>query len=327
MRIGDRAIVVTPIDNPCQYDPDWRSAVASAMVDNPGARIDPDYSRYRRDPWIRAQTAYLSSRRSGSQPSRDPIQTRLANLWAQGSSLSDARFRLEPLLLTAVDYEVIALDLTGDGANRSAVETYEKLFFNIRDGEGRLSRSCQLRQYFAMPSGEIDENTPPEAMWKMIGALMGYDTLVNMWLWKDAHGLVNRSQEYVLDEMWRVAQSRLFMSMFANRVGHESMAKLLASISAQQKMLHEDKDSGQMGDELTMTLMRVLRMLAPGVVGRAASEVDAQHRIMDAVNARMEAERAVSSIDIGTTGKNGVHFLPNKGGYGDSGTPDEEHEI
>lgn len=327
MRVGDRAVIVTPIDNPCQYDPDWRSALASALVESPGARIDPDYARYRRDPWVRAQVAYLSSDRAKVPLVRDTMQTRLANLWAQGTSLSDARFRLEPLLLTSVDYEVISLDIAGSGMYRKAVETYERLFFNIRDDDGRISKSCQLKQYFAMPSGEIDENTPPEAMWKMIGALMGYDTLVNLWLWKDAHGVCNGSQEYVLDEMWRVAQSRLFLSMFANRVGHESMAKLLASISAQQKMLHEDKDSGQLGDELTSTLMRVLRLLSPKVIGQAASEVDEQQRIMEAVNSRLEAEMAVSSIDIGTTGKNGVHFLPNAGGHDDSGPPDEEHEI
>lgn len=323
MRIGDRTVVVTPIDNPCQYDPDWRSAVASAFADDPYARVDPEYQRYRNDPYVRRQVQYLRS--NGRDRGRDRMSVRLANLWAQGASVSDVRFRLEPLLLTAADYETIALDLTGDGEDRDAIEAYERLFFNIRDGEGRLSRSCQLRQYFAMPSGEIDENTPPEAMWKMVGALMGYDTLVAIWMWKDAHGIVNRSQEYMLDEMWRVAQSRLFMSMFANRVGHESMAKLLASISAQQKMLHEDKDAGQLGNELTTTLMQVLRLTMPKVLGSVANEVDAQRAVVEAINARLEAERAVESIDIGTTGKNGVHFLPNAGRGGD--VPDEAEEV
>lgn len=326
MRIGDRAIVITPIDNPCQYDPDWRSAVASAFVDNPTAGIGPEYQSYRLDPFIRKQMLYLRSRRTGSSfPGLAPI--RLANLWAQGTSLSDARFRIEPLLLTAVDYETISLDITGEGESTDAIEAYERLFFNIRDRDGRLSRSCQLRQYFAMPSGEINENTPPEAMWKMIGALMGYDTLVNLWLWKDAHGITNGSQEYILDEMWRVAQSRLFLSMFANRVGHESMAKLLASISAQQKLLHEDKDVGQLGNELTLTLMNVLKLTAPKVVGQVANEVDLQQKVMEAVNSRLEAEKAVAGVDIGSVGKNGVHFLSNAEGRTDSTLPVEEHEI
>ena len=315
-------MVVTPIDNPCQYDPDWRAVVASAFVENPTAHVDVEYQRYRSDPYIQMQMRFLRSQRSAiSHSSMNLSHIRLANLWAQGQNVSDVRFRLEPLLLTSVDYEVISLDITGDGADRNAIEAYEKLFFNIRNQEGRLSRSCQLRQYFAMPSGEINENTPPEAMWKMIGALMGYDTLVNMWLWKDAHGVENKSQEYVLDEMWRVAQSRLFMSMFANRIGHESMAKLLASISAQQKLLHEDKNAGQLGEELTKTLLEVLRLTSPKVIDAAATEVDMQHRIMDAVNSRLEAEKAVGAIEIGDVGKNGVAFLPN------AEVKEEEHEV
>lgn len=308
MTVGG-TVIVTPVDNPCQFDPDWRSSLAMAVCDNPSAPVDPEYRRYRNDPYVRRQVQYLSSERTGrSVQGMAPV--RVANLWARGTSASDTRFRLEPLLLTAVPYDVIALDITGDVEDADAIEAYEKLFFNIRDAEGRLSRSCQLRQWFAMPSGVVNEDTPPEAMWRMIGALMGYDTLVAVWLWKDAHGTRETSQEYMLDEMWRVAQSRLFLSMFANRVGHESMAKLLASIGAQQKMLKEDKNAGDLSMEVTTTLMQVLSMFTPRVIGDAASEVDRQRMVMDAVNSRLEAEMAVSSTDIGQIGGNGVKFLP-----------------
>lgn len=307
MTVGDR-VVVTPIDNPCQYDPDWRAAVASAVFENPGATFQPEYQRYRNDPYVRMQVQYLRTRDS-RRLSQAMFPVRVANLWSMGSNVSDARFRIEPLLLTAVDYDVIALDITGDGADREAIRAYERIFFNIRDNDGRLSRSCQLRQYFAMPSGVIDENTPPEAMWKMIGALLGYDTLANVWMWKDAHGVTDTSQEYVLDEMWRVAQSRLFMSMFANRVGHESMAKLLASISAQQKMLKEEKSTGDLSMDITTTLMEVLSLAAPRVLDDAASDVDVQTRMIEAVNARLDAERAVTMSGSGTDGHNGVKFI------------------
>lgn len=308
MTVGG-TVIVTPVDNPCQYDPDWRSMLAMALSSNPSASVQPEYHRYRNDPYVRRQIQYLAAEGSG-RAQHGMMAVRVANLWSRGTSASDARFRIEPLLLTPVSYETIALDITGDADDAEAIEAYEKLFFNIRTQDGRLSRSCQLRQYFAMPSGLVDENTPPEAMWRMIGALMGYDTLVSVWLWKDAHGIENTSQEYMLDEMWRVAQSRLFLSMFANRVGHESMAKLLASIGAQQKMLKEDKNAGDLSMEVTTTLMQVLSMFAPRVIGEAASEVDRQRLVMNAVNSRLEAERAVSSTDIGQIGGNGVKFLP-----------------
>jgi len=301
MTIGGTTIV-TPTDNPCQFDPDWRGSVAMALFRNPNEPVYPEYQKYKFDPFIRRQISYLRSQNS-PRLNKDQLACRLASLWAGGASVSDVRFRLDPLLLTPVSYEVIALDIMGDEADPFVIETYEKLYFNIRNNEGKLSKSCQLKQYFAMPGGEIDQDTPPEALWKMIAALMGYDTLMGVWLWKDAHGLKETSQEYVLDEMWRVAQSRLFMSMFANRVGHESMAKLLASISAQQKMLHEEKNSGDTGTELVRTLLEVLCKTNPVLINSTAKEVDLQQRVLQSVNARLEAEHAVEEYDLGDKGK------------------------
>lgn len=304
MTIGGTTIV-TPIDNPCQFDPDWRGSVAMALFRNPNDPVGPEYQKYKLDPFIRMQISYLRAQ-SSPRLNKGQLACRLAGLWAGGASISDVRFRLEPLLLTPVSYEVIALDIMGDEADPFVIETYEKLYFNIRGKDGRLSRSCQLKQYFAMPSGEIDQDTPPEALWKMIAALMGYDTLMGVWLWRDAHGMTETSQEYVLDEMWRVAQSRLFMSMFANRVGHESMAKLLASISAQQKMLHEEKDSGNTGTELVRVLLDVLCKTNPVLINSAAKETDLHRMVLDSVNARLEAEQAVEEYDLGDKGD--LHF-------------------
>lgn len=324
MRIGG-TVVVTPIDNPCQYDPDWRNSIAIALHEGT-ERIEPEYSQYRSDKWIRLQLSFLRARDRGLKLTRDQMMLRLASVWFQGNNVSDVRLRLEPLLLTAARMDTIALDLLGSVDCLKAVEFYEKLYFNIRTDDWRISRSCQLKQYFALPSGEFNEDTPPENMWKMVAALMGYDTLMAVWLWRDAHGLHNTSQEYLLDEMWRVAQSRLFMSMFANRVGHESMAKLLSAISAQQKMLHEDKDSGSLGVEMVKTMQDILGLVSPSVIGAMSRDVDEKMR-EEAVMARLEASKAVSEVVLGTTGRNGVKLLPGESSPVDSVQTIEEREI
>lgn len=318
MRIGG-TVVVTPLDNPCQYEPDWRNSIALALHDGHD-RIDPAYARYRNDRWIRLQLSFLRARDRKLKMTDDQMMLRLASIWFQGNSISDVRLRLEPLLLTAARFDTIALDILGSTECLKAIEYYEKLYFNIRDDEGRLSRSCQLRQYFALPSGEFNSDTPPENLWKMIATLMGYDTLVAIWLWKDAHGVKNASQEYLLDEMWRVAQSRLFMSMFANRVGHESMAKLLSAISAQQKMLHEDKDNGSLGLEMVQTMQNMLSLVSPSVINTMSRDVDAKMEA-EAAQARLEAGKAVAEVVLGTTGKNGVKLLPGEN-IQDSGKAD-----
>ena len=308
MRING-TVVVTPIDNPGQYDPDWRNSIAMGLLDS-GETVDPVYMRYLSDPWVKRQAAYFRAAKQGRPLTRDQARLRLANLWFQGSDVADVRFRLEPLLLTAASYRVIALDVLGDDGcdDLGSIEDYEKLYFNIRDKDGRLNKSCQLRQYFALPSGRFSQDTPPEQMWKMIGSLMGYDTLVSVWMWKDAHGIVNNSQEYLLDEMWRLAQSRLFMSMFADRVGHESMAKLLSAISGQQKMIQDGKNAGASDLDMVKAMQGMLGLMSPVMVGSIAADVD-RLKIEEASAARLRAESAVDAVDIGETGKNGVKFL------------------
>ena len=311
MRIGD-TVVITPIDNPGQFDPDWRNGIARSLYEDGSARIDPVYARYRNDPWIKRQLAYLRAIDRRSVLSRQMSDLRLADLWFRGNNVSDVRFRLEPLLLTAVDYNTIALDILGDAEGVGAIVAYERMYFNIRDDKGRLSRSCQLRQYFALPSGEFDKDTPPEQMWKMIGSLMGYDTLVSIWLWKDAHGIRNNSQEYLLDEMWRLAQSRLFMSMFADRVGHESMAKLLGAISSQQKLIADGKNSGMVESEMVSAVQGMLSLASPKVINAVALGVDEARMVEEATASRLRAESAVDSVELKLDGvadgrRNGVN--------------------
>lgn len=296
MRLGDRNIV-TPIDNPCQFDPDWRAYVAMAFVDKPRVRLQSEYSEYEDDEWIHRQIEFVKAKTSGKKLTQKQKAVNMANVWYRGSRPSDMKFRLEPLLLTAASMHVIALDMGGGAVDDDAFTAYERLFFNVRLNDGRLHPSCQLRQYFALPTGEFDEDTPKEQIWKMIGALMGYDTLTSVWLWNNAHGRTSDSQEAMLDEMWRVAQSRVFMSMFEDRIGHESMAKLLSALTSQTKMIHDSKESGDVGLDTTRTLMAILYKASPQVIG-AAKAVDAQSTMMRSIRSTLEAEAAVARTTL-----------------------------
>lgn len=300
MKLGDQ-LIVTPLDNPCQYQPDWRSYVAMALADGRGARLPSDYAEYAEDPWIRKQAEYAKIAAAGRRIPRRLKPLHTANVWSKGTRPSDVRYRLEPLLLTAASMNVIALDIGGGVVDAEAFVAYERLFFNVRLDDGRLHPSCQLRQYFALPTGEFDENTPQEQIWKMIGALMGYDTLTSVWLWKDAHGRKDDSQETMLDEMWRVAQSRVFMSMFEDRIGHESMAKLLSALTSQTKMIHDSKESGDVGLDTTRTLMAILYKASPQVIG-AAKAVDAQATMMRSIRDTLAAEANVARTELPEAG-------------------------
>lgn len=296
MEYGSETIV-TPIDNPVQFDPDWRNALATAMVDYPKVRPDPLYSDYLHDPWVKQQAEYLKLVRTGRALSRRHNVLRIASTWYQGSHVSDVKMRIEPLLLTAADYGVISDDIGGGSVGEDVFEAYEKLYFNVRDSKGQLTKSCQLRQYFALPEGNFDRDTPLEKLWKMVGALMGYDTLVTMWLWGDASGLTARSNEYMLNEMWRVAQSRLFMHIFSDRVGHESLAKLLSAFTGQAKMLHDSASGTGQAFDTARTLMTLLSNTRPTVIG-AAAVVDSVPDLTAAIRAKLSAQKQIESTEV-----------------------------
>ena len=131
----------------------------------------------------------------------------------------------------------------------------------------------------------------------MVGALMGYDTLVTMWLWGDAAGLTARSSEYMLNEMWRVAQSRLFMHIFSDRVGHESLAKLLSAFTGQAKMLHDAASGTGQAFDTARTLMALLSNTRPTVIG-AAAVVDSVPDLTAAIRAKLSAQKTISNQEI-----------------------------
>lgn len=308
MQLGSTT-VVTPQDNPCQYDPDWRNSLAMALVDDPGLRLDFEYVDYKDDPWVKKQVEYLKLvKRSYTKPgytlklTEDQKCLRLASIWNQGTRPSDVKFRIEPLLLTAVSLEAIRLDIGGEDIPLEAFKAYEKLYFNIRTDDFRLNKSCQLRQYFALPDGQFDQDTPVELVWKMVGALMGYDTLVNIWLWTDAHGLTHNSQDHMLDEMWRVAQSRLFLNMFRNTVGNESMAKLLSAFTAQSKLLQDSKAAGGQSLDTTKALMAILYKSSPKIIS-VAKDVDTVSATTQVIRERLALQQAIGKTKIDDAGK------------------------
>ena len=296
MEYGGESIV-TPLDNPVQFDPDWRNAIATAAVDYPRAKVDPMYREYLRDPWIKRHIEYLTLRNAGRALSKRHDASRIASTWHQGSRVSDTKMRVEPLLLTSISYTDVGNVIGGGKIPDEVYETYEKLYFNVREDDGSLTKSCQLRQYFSLPEGQYGKDTPPEKLWKMVGALMGHETLLRMWIWDRAAGVVSRSDEFMLNEMWRVAQSRLFMHIFSDRVGHESLAKLLSAFTGQAKMLHDSSaGSGQVFDT-ARTLMMLLANTRPTVIG-AAAVVDSVPDLTAAIRAKLAAQKTISNTEI-----------------------------
>lgn len=299
--------ITTPYDNPLQYDPAWRNSIAIALAADDRLRLEPEYRHYANDKWIRARKASIIRASKGNKrPDAMHDAIRLAATWYQGSRQSDVKARLEPLLLTSVAFDIIAADMSGGELEVDPFVAYERLFFNIRKDDGRVTQSFQLRQYFAMPNGEVDANgtrTSDSELWRLVGALMGYDTLARAWLWSGAHGLSVVPKEYMFDEMWRVAQSRIFMGLIAGRVGGDTLSKLLAAFTGQVRMVRETGNSTGQGVETSKALMALLGLMMPEVLS-AAKDVDTDNiLITESIKNRLSAQKTITAQDIPDAGK------------------------
>lgn len=302
MQIGNLTIVL-PIDDPCAFEPSWRNSLARALIDlRPKlASIDPVYKDYVQDKYVQKYIKYLKAESAGKPLTTEQSYMRIALMWYENPSPSGVRFRLEPLLLTGATMDTIMLDLSGGTVPVEVFTFYEKLFFNIRDEEGRLSKSCQLRQAFAMPNGEDLREADSTEIWRAIAALMGYDVLMHVWMWKDAHGLTTKGLEFLLDETWRAAQSRLFVSVFADRVGHKSLGDILATYTSQFKMLREQRMTSEDSNDTTKALMAVLYHTSPHMIA-VAHDVDALAEETAAIQSRITSQLAIEKQHVNDNG-------------------------
>lgn len=304
MQIGNLTIVL-PVDDPCAYEPSWRNSLARTIIEiRPRlSTIDAIYRPYFQDKYVQKLVKFLRAESSGKALSLEQSYIRLALMWYNNPSPSGAKFRLEPLLLTGATMETIMLDISGGTVPLDVFKFYEKLFFNIRDEEFRLSKSCQLRQSFAMPEGDDLRDADSSEIWKAIATLMGYDVLMNVWMWKDAHGLSSKGSEFLLDETWRAAQSRLFMSVFSDRVGHKSLGDILGAYTSQFKMLKDTRSDSGSENDTTKALMAVLSHTAPHMV-TIAHDVDSLSAETAAIQSRIASQLAIEKQKIEDKGSN-----------------------
>ena len=303
MQLGNLTIIL-PVDDPCAYEPSWRHSLAQAIVTlRPRVKdVDYIYRDYFSDKYVVKYCKTLRRMQAGKPLNEEQSCIRMARQWFDNPSPAGVRFRLEPLLLTGATMETILLDISGGTVPKDAFVFYEKLFFNIRDEEGRLSKSCQLRQSFALPNGDDLGEASPQEVWKAIACLMGYDVLMHVWMWQDAHGLSTKGAEFLLDETWRAAQSRLFFSVFTDRVGHKSMADILSAYTSQYKTIRDYNQVSNGGSDTTKALMAVLYQTSPKMVS-VAKDVDALKAQTAEIQARIGSQLAIEKQKIEDRGK------------------------
>lgn len=298
------------------------------VVKNVPRPVEPFYSHpefrvYANDQYIRMRVFMMSETPVGNRPEEKYEAYRLAEMWYEEPDHEAAmKKRIEPLLLTGIGTDIIALDLLGQVSYRSAIETYEKLYFNCRDENFNLNASMQLIQRFAMPFGPlktfirkwevldkdgfvVGDGRPiakDSDIWKAVAANLGYEALMYMWHWtRVAHGMKGNSLENLLNVSWEVGAAQIFSALYTGNIAHEDLARILSAYTAQAKKITDDRngrsDSGE--DDTTKALMELLYRFSPKMV--AFTEADNKAR-NDEIQGRISAQLAISKTSIKDNG-------------------------
>lgn len=380
MEIPETGDVTTPVDDPCGFDPAWRSKVAAYLF-SVGVRSEedfdsiarngymdasrmsedevhvpvkkgkkgkqkekkkskrqleksrrpitpfdahPEYRPFAMDKWIRGMVSMSNDDLEGAPLADENVPIRLATRWySEMESEAALRKRLEPLLLTEIGMDIIALDIVGVASAQPAIEAYERLYFNCRDDNFALHPSIQLVNKFAMPWGplktyckkweELDADgfvigdgrplAKDSDIWKAIAAAMGYEALMYHWKWdKRAHGIKDRSLQRMIEISWKAAVSRLFSELFTGDIKHEDAARVLSAYTAQAKYISDEKGGDGGGEiETVKALMAVLYQTAPHMVTLDGDEVMEQRN--EEIQSRIQSQLAISKQEIDDKGK------------------------
>ena len=385
MNLLEAGDIITPVDDPCQYNPAWRSIVAGylfsagirteddfeslsktgcvtvtrAVTDEeepaevkkkpkgkkriakkkpkpkPKPAIEkvrkkiypfdssPEYRVFALDPWIRGMVMMFDDEIEGNPLSDEHVPLKLASKWyCEMDHEAALKKRIEPLLLTEIDMDVISLDLSGVASMRPAIEAYERLYFNCRDENWKLHGSLQLIQRMAMPYGplktylhkyeEIDDDgfvigdgrplAKDSDVWRAIASTMGYEALMYVWRWNNrAHGMKNNSIEHMMDISWKVAASKLFVDLYNGDIKHEDAARVLAAYTAQSKRISEEHQDGGEGEDVTMALLAIMSAAAPKM--RELVEGGEGMITDNDIQSRIESQLAIDKTHIQDAGK------------------------
>jgi len=290
MFIGNTEIR-TPADYPWAYDPSWRHEMSKAMASS--CELVPE--TYYRDRHIQRQRMYLSKANGAnferyistilasgvSHPMRGVV---LANRLYGSTGHGTNKDRVEALLLCPeLTYEHIGkyFDLRYDD-----VETYQHLFFNCRDDEGKLRLPHGLMQYFATRNAPASQSAADYATnWRMYAFQGGSRLLFLEWKWPyDAAHVANFTEvelwSDLLPKVYQRVEERLRFDVGLDGRALADLANLVRQALADlRKEGIVSKDAGLDEDS---ALMQVMALLKPMVMAPSASMVARKQTQLDA---------------------------------------------
>ncbi len=287
--------ILTPLDDPTQFSPTWRAEIAFALRDRPRYKLPKPYDVYNEDKYIRDYITFI--RRVGSKSNMGPVMVTpigYAYNWYNQESIVDTRYKLEPLLLTQAPYGTIDKVLSGGSLGEEPYKTYEKLFFNIRDDEGKLSKSCHLRMWFALPNESDALNTgelEPQKLWRLVGAQGGYSALCKLWVWYDAPDVDGLDEKNMSKESWWMLQSIALNRMTRGAIKNFDLVNLIGKYTDSERLRVDSARGDSTSDQMALMALELLKLASPKVL-----EISRTIDQTAAINAKLDEKRQAAKL-------------------------------
>lgn len=269
--------IATPYDKAYAYKMSWRHEAAIAInservvhrfIGDDGVFMQMKYlDMIDDDVFENCLDDLIGDRSSDDNPLRSIAE---ANKIFQTGSQDHTKERLEAMLLCPeFNYDVIGNEFDIPG---STVRMFEKLFFNIRDDQGRLKGNTGLLMYavlkgavaFTARAGREAEESHP-MHWRILAFEGGYKRLYADWNWKPKGDLEAMNIVDVSADLMRSTYSSLNrMLRFNPNVSGQVLAQMLTTLTQQ---FADMRKSGILSDsdkiDPNAMILEVIKLLAP----------------------------------------------------------------
>ena len=295
--------VITPYDDDFPENADWRNTIALLWADHPNWH--PEVPEIREDKWIiEHKDFFLHFRAYGAKNLNSPKWRAHKRVlaWHGGETINALKFRLEPLLLTGASFELIAEDLGGSRLTAHEIELYCRLFFDLREEDGALLRSCFIRAYNALPdTGLMGADTPLDMLWKTTGMYLGYGGLIYMWKWPIDPKTLG-GEKFLFQEMMRAAQAMQMERIMRSQISNFDLNAIIGNYTNYERMLSDTGTKTQEAGEAELAMLGVMKLVAPKMLP-AAKTVDKQRAETAAIQSRLMADHNIAQQMIMDAGQ------------------------
>ena len=292
--------IIVPVEETGDWSANWRYEVASAVASD---GITPPNPIVAKDPWIDLQSHYLQvdlDYYDGEVPDECLRPYHIAASWFANTDINSPRFRIEPLLLTGAPFDTIAADM---GVSESAVQVYERLYYNTRNDDGSLLKGCYNRSRLAFDANQaLNEHTGDDVIWRVIGFSLGYEALVQLWHWDNHASGLDGSPQGLFDEIWRYTQASLLYSLVRNEIRPFDINNLMSNHIQNKRMMFDTKQ--HTGDSMASAeiIMGMLHQVRPHI-NPAAKTVDGDNILeqTELIAAKLNRERQIQGEKLKTS--------------------------